>query len=330
MTLYLLPLVIFLAVACVTFGAYQVITSMADPSQRKLRRRLEGLGDKGMKTKDERKADVTKNVKVVLNREDDFPGWTRPLMNFGPAQTVTDILAQGTPDLKLDKFLVMCGVCAGVGFLVILVLAQHPLVALIAASVTAFLPLFWVMKKRNTRQRLMEDQLPNALDFMSRALRAGHSLSTGLAMMGTELPQPLAGEFQKAYDEHALGVDMDTVLRSTVQRIESVDYAFFITAVLIQRQTGGDLSKVLDNIGDMIRGRIKLQKQVKAKTAEGRFTGYVLTVFPMVMFVICYILNPDNWGVMLSTTPGLLMMGGTIVMSLVGLFMIRKLTQLKV
>src|SRR6185369_7769124 len=155
-----------------------------------------------------------------------------------------------------------------------------------------YLPFFLLSNKRNRRIRALNDQLPEALDFLSRALKAGHSLSTGVQMMADELPDPLAAEFRQCYDQHSLGQSLDDALKDTSARIESTDFAFFITAVLIQRQTGGDLSEVLRNISSMIRQRIRLGQQVKAKTAEGRFTGYIMVAFPLVMFFIASALSP--------------------------------------
>jgi tight adherence protein B len=168
-----------------------------------------------------------------------------------------------------------------------------------------------------------------ALDFLSRILRAGHSLSTGLQMMAEELPQPLANEFRRAYDQHSLGQTMEDCLKDMSTRIESTDFAFFVTAVLIQRQTGGDLSEVLGNISDMIRGRIRLQNHVKAKTAEGRFTGYILTAFPAVMFFVSYSLNPDYASVLLHGK-GLMLLGVAFGFQMMGLYCIKKITTVRV
>jgi tight adherence protein B len=172
--------------------------------------------------------------------------------------------------------------------------------------------------------------LPEALDFLSRVLRSGHSFSTGLQMMGEELPQPLAGEFRRAYDQHSLGLSVEESLKDMAKRIESTDFAFFITAVLIQRQTGGDLSEVLGNISGMIRQRIRLEQHVKAKTAEGRFTGYILSAFPAVMFVLSYMLNPDYAGVLIRTNTGLTLLGVALGLELMGLYFIKKLTTVRV
>jgi tight adherence protein B len=177
---------------------------------------------------------------------------------------------------------------------------------------------------------LLDDQLPDAMDFLGRALKSGHSLSTGLQMMGQELPQPIAGEFMHAFDQHSLGLPMEKVMKDMTKRVDSSDFGFFVTAVLIQRQTGGDLSEVLNNISGMIRQRIRLQQQVKAKTAEGRFTGYLLTAFPAVMFVISYMMNPEYAGRLTNTALGLQMLGFAFTMQIIGLFVIRKITTVRV
>ena len=199
-----------------------------------------------------------------------------------------------------------------------------------AAAVGAYLPFFTVSSKRAKRQKKLASQIPDALDFLSRILRAGHSLTTGLQMMGEELPAPMGVEFRRCYDQHSLGQPLEDCLKAMASRIESTDFAFFITAVLIQRQSGGDLSEVLRNISGMIRQRIRLQQHVKAKTAEGRFTGYILVAFPAVMFMISYTMNPDLAGMLLHTTTGLELLGTAFGLSMLGLFAIRQITTVKV
>jgi len=201
---------------------------------------------------------------------------------------------------------------------------------LVGAMLGGYLPLMMVLKKKNKRQRQLAMQLPEALEFLQRVLRAGHSLSTGLAMMADELPQPLAAEFRRGYDEHSLGQPLDACLREMARRIESTDFAFFVTAVLIQRQTGGDLSQVLGNISGMIRQRIRLQQYVRAKTAEGRFTGYILVCFPVLMFFIASSMNPEYKKNLLGTSSGLTMLSIAAALVVLGLITIRKITTVKV
>jgi tight adherence protein B len=149
-------------------------------------------------------------------------------------------------------------------------------------------------------------------------------------MMAEELPAPLAAEFRRCYDQHSLGQALEDAMKEMARRIESTDFAFFVTAVLIQRQTGGDLSQVLGNISGMIRQRIRLQQYVKAKTAEGRFTGYILVAFPILMFFIAYSMNPDYGQILLHTSQGLTMLGIAVGLVIAGLVAIRKITTVKV
>lgn len=318
----------FLAVACLVFGATQVIFSMADKDAKVLKRRLDRV-HKNKPTED-KTGRIVDPRSMILSAEDDFPGWTLKFSRNRIVQNISAMLVQAYPDFGLDKFFYLIAASGGGAALLVIVFTGSAFVALVAAIVFGLIPFMWLTRKRNKRQRLMEDQIPDSLDFLSRSLKAGHSLSTGFQMMGEELPAPINEEFARAYDRHSLGTSMEDSLKQMVKHIESTDFAFFITAVLIQRQTGGDLCKVLENISHMIRQRIRLQKSVKAKTAEGRFTGYILTAFPAILFVICYVMAPDNWGVLLEDPLGRMMLGGAFCMQMMGLYMIRKMTTLKV
>jgi tight adherence protein B len=239
-------------------------------------------------------------------------------------------LLHAYPDASLVKFLALSAGLSVTLALVLLGWMESPWVALAGAAAGAYLPYMLVMRKKNKRQRRLSELLPEALDFLQRILRAGHSLSTGFSMMADELPQPLAGEFRRCYDEHSLGQPLDECLRDMVARIESTDFAFFVTAVLIQRQTGGDLSALLGNISGMIRQRIRLQQYVKAKTAEGRFTGYILVCFPVLMFFIASSMNPEYKKNLLGTSSGLTMLGIAAALIVLGLVTIRKITTVRV
>src|SRR5437773_795449 len=156
-------------------------------------------------------------------------------------------------------------------------------VALFTLGVSSVARAFLHGEKRKLAERLSIDARFDPEAASARAIKIQRDQS----------PQPLAAEFRQCYDQHSLGQSLDEALKDTAARVESTDFAFFVTAVLIQRQTGGDLSEVLKNISGMIRGRVRLQQQVKAKTAEGRFTGYILVAFPAVMFLIVSFMNPE-------------------------------------
>jgi tight adherence protein B len=215
-------------------------------------------------------------------------------------------------------------------FMVGMLATSNMLIALVSGVLGAYFPFLMLMQKRGRRQRAIAMQLPEALDFLSRVLQAGHSFSTGIQMMSEELPEPLRGEFRRCYEQHSLGQPLEDSLKDMATRIESTDFAFFITAVLIQRQTGGDLSEVLKNISSMIRQRIRLQAHVKAKTAEGRFTGYILVAFPAVMFVLVSFMNPAYAHNLTGTSVGQKMLGVAFGLQMMGLWAIRKLTTVKV
>jgi len=239
-------------------------------------------------------------------------------------------LATVAPRMTLARFLLI-GVGIGLFFAMIVFAVSGNL--LFTASVGAlgfYLPSFSIYGRVNKRNRLLNEQLPEALDFLARILRSGHSLSTGLQMMGTELPEPLAHEFRRCYDQHSLGQPLEDSLKDVASRVESTDFAFFVTAVLIQRQTGGDLASVLGNISNMVRSRMRLASYVKAKTAEGRFTGYILVAFPVLMFFVAYAMNPDYGGKLLYTETGRKLIGTAIGLQVLGLVSIRKLTTVKV
>ncbi len=239
-------------------------------------------------------------------------------------------LTQAHPDTSLRKFLLTVTVLAVGGLLITQFLSSNLLLAVGVGAALGYVPFFILSSKRVRRQRTITLQLPEALDFLSRIIRAGHSLTTGLQMMSEELPKPLSEEFRKAYDQHSLGQSLDESLKEMAARIESTDFAFFVTAVLIQRQTGGDLSEVLSKISNMIRQRIYLAQSVKAKTAEGRFTGYIMVAFPAVLFCICYYLNPDYGSVLLHTNKGLKMLGTAFGLQMTGLYLIKKITTVRV
>jgi tight adherence protein B len=260
----------------------------------------------------------------------DTTGISAVLVKIKPLAALQKLLLQSYPDISVAKFVgIAAGVAAGAAMIVFAITGAVP-ATLVSAALGAYVPFLFVAAKRNRRQKLLADQLPEALEFLSRIMRAGHSLTTGLQMMGSELPEPLASEFRRCYDQHSLGTPLEDALKEMATRSDSTDFAFFITAILIQRQTGGDLSEVLNNISGMIRQRIRLQQSVKAKTAEGRLTGYILVAFPAVMFVLAYMLNPEYGGTLLKSDTGKMLLAVAFGLQMLGLWAIRKITTVKV
>jgi tight adherence protein B len=319
---YLLPSLIAVVAGLFVWGIICMVQAWTDGDRKKLAERLGG---------DEHNPtigfDARRSIVVAQMEQSGLPP---ALVKFKLFQTLQKLVTQAFPEWSALKFLMIAVGMAVVFLLGGWVIGNSLIMGLLAMGVGGYLPFFVLLSRRNKRQRTLADQIPEALDFLSRILRAGHSLTTGLQMMGEELPQPIGAEFRRCYDQHSLGQPLEDCLKTVATRIESTDFAFFVTAVLIQRQTGGDLSEVLNNISGMIRQRIRLQQHVKAKTAEGRFTGYILVAFPAVMFFLAWMLNPGYAGVLLHTTKGMELLGTAFGLQMLGLICIRKLTTVKV
>lgn len=316
-----LPILIAGVTVLVVFTVWQLIRTLLNPEKRKLKERLSTEGPRSQQNG---------NAPLSITVESGATGLSAQLTKLGPLGGLYRQIIQAWPDLSLVVFLCSAAglalTCAVLSFAVTGAL----IVAGVAAIVGGYIPFLLLSRKRNKRQQLLSNQLPDALDFLSRILKAGHSFSTGLQMMAEELPKPLGAEFGRAYDQHSLGLSMEDALRDMAVRIESTDFAFFVTATLIQRQTGGDLSEVLNNISGMIRQRIRLAQNVRAKTAEGRFTGYILSAFPAVMFVIASVMNPEYTQVLWKTTTGMMLLAVAFGLTLTGLFVIKKITTVRV
>jgi len=192
------------------------------------------------------------------------------------------------------------------------------------------LPLVWLMLRRRKRFRMFAQQLPDALELISRALRAGHSLASGFNLVRDEMSDPIGREFGRVFEENNLGVTIDDSLRSLTDRIPNLDLKFFATAVVLQRQTGGDLSEMLDKISHLIRERFKIWGQIQALTGEGRLSGVVLLGLPPLLFLAVYRLNHDYIMMLFTDEMGKKMLAGAAVLQVLGALVIRKIVNIKV
>lgn len=203
--------------------------------------------------------------------------------------------------------------------------------ACIGAALGLFLlPLGAVCFKRRRRLNKFMTQLPDVFELMGQALRAGHSLANAIMLIGQQLPDPAGTEFARVFHEQNLGIKIEEALQNMARRVGLIDVRFFVTAVLIQRQTGGDLAEILDNIGSVIRERIKLFGMVKALTAEGRLSGWVLLSLPVLCFGVELVINPTYAHVLMNEPVGQYMLIAAGVSQLFGLAMIQKIVNIKV
>jgi tight adherence protein B len=210
-------------------------------------------------------------------------------------------------------------------------LAQVPLVfAPLAGLVMFTVPFIWLLNKRRMRLKTFASQLPDALELVARALRAGHSLAAGLHVVGEEMPAPISTEFGRVYEEQNLGISIEDAMKGMCDRVPNLDLRFFVTSVLIQRQTGGDLSEILDKIGYVIRERYRILGQVKALTGEGRLSGVVLIALPFALFLFMLHIKPDYVALLWTDELGIKMSIGGLIAQVLGALVIRKIVNIKV
>jgi tight adherence protein B len=192
------------------------------------------------------------------------------------------------------------------------------------------LPWLWLFHKRASRLKSFAGQLPDAMELVARALRAGHSLAAGMHVVAEEMPAPISKEFGRVYEEQNLGIPLEEALKGMCDRVPNLDLRFFVTSVAIQRQTGGDLAEILDRIGHVIRERFKILGQVKALTAEGRLSGVVLIALPIGLFMMMLWMKPDYIELLWKDPMGVKMSIGAVVLMLIGSYAIKKIVDIKV
>lgn len=192
------------------------------------------------------------------------------------------------------------------------------------------IPFIWLLSKRWSRLKAFAAQLPDAMELVARALRAGHSLAAGMNVVAEEMPDPVAAEFKRVYEEQNLGIAMEDSLRNMCDRIPNLDLRFFVTSVIIQRQTGGDLAEILDKIGYIIRERFRILGQVKALTAEGRLSGIILIALPFGLFLMMLHIKPEYIEKLWTHELGIKMSTGALIMQVLGALVIRKIVNIEV
>ena len=236
----------------------------------------------------------------------------------------------GIKNMTSAKFLGICGGLGAVATLLYVVSSPIKSVAPVVFLCVASLPIVWLVMKRNRRLKIFSSQLADAMDVLSRALRSGYSLPAGLQLIGEQTSAPLGPEFKKCFEQQNLGISVEQSIRDMCERVGNVDLRFFATAVILQRQTGGDLAEILDKISMLIRQRFKIQGQIAALTGEGRLSGIVLLALPPVLFMTMLRLNYDYIMMLFNDPLGQKMLMFGIFMQLLGAISIKKIITIKV
>jgi tight adherence protein B len=317
-------LVVFLFVTALIVGGY--LLAVPRNSGRDLEQRLRELSSSPSAP------ETGASEATVLKRaaEGPMPALDRLVAATGAGSGLTRLIEQsGVQTTGSAIVLFSIGAAVGLGLLTALFVPQ-PFAGVAAGALGAMSPFLWLKHKRTTRLKRFEEQFPEALDVLARATRAGHAFQTALGMAADEMPAPVGPELKKTFDQQNYGMPLRDALNELAQRVSILDVRFFATAVLIQRDTGGNLSEILDNLSHVVRERFKIQRQVRVHTAHGRFTGYVLLTLPAFLAVALSFINPEHMQALFRERMGQQMLMGAMVMQVVGYFWIRKVIKIEV
>jgi tight adherence protein B len=253
--------------------------------------------------------------------------WTRLVPNV---ENLNQLYEQADVRFPFNTFMIIVGAMALAGVVFGIVFRLPVYVVPVVALVMSIVPFFWLLRRRKKRISQFISAMPEAVELISRALRAGHGLAAGLSLVAEEAKGPIAVEFSRVYEEQNLGVPIELALRNMADRIPVMDVRFFVIAVIIQRSTGGDLAEVLDKIGRLIRQRFELQGHVKSLTAEGRLSGVVLLALPPSLLVFLSYLNYEYVSILFKDPVGVKLLAVTAVSQLIGAWVIKKIVEIKV
>jgi tight adherence protein B len=240
------------------------------------------------------------------------------------------LFEQANVVMPVPTFLMICGGLAAVGMVLPTVAGISVALAPLMAIFLAILPIVWLLMRRKRRLKKFGSQLPEALELIARALRAGHSLAAGFSLVAQEMSDPIGGEFSRTFEEQNLGKPLEEALEALTTRVPNLDLKFFVTAIVLQRQTGGDLAEILDKIGYLVRERFKIWGQVQALTGEGRLSGVVLLALPPALFAVVYRMNPDYLMLLFTDDLAKKMLVGGVLSQLFGALVIRKIVNIRV
>jgi len=263
---YLFGLAIFVCVVLALEGAYLLWSARRSPEARRLERRLKGIVGSGQA--------MAGNSSIYKQRLlSETPALNELLLRIPGSAKLDELLLQSGSAMNVGRFFALSAGCAVAGFIGTGLFHVRLLTCVLAAAVLSTLPLLYILRAKAKRLARIEQQLPEAVDLISRGLRAGHAFPNAVKMVGDEMAEPIAGEFRILFDEVNFGVSMPDALLNLSNRIPSMDLKYLVIAVLIQRETGGNLAELLDNISSIIRARLKLLGTIRVLSAEGRLSA---------------------------------------------------------
>lgn len=317
------PILLFLFILFVVFGLMMVLTRPT---------KTEKLTQARLQTAAVRITGQHFEPIDILKRESlsDVPWLNRMLLRLEPASKLRKLIADAGLTWSVGRLV------AGSALAAVLILwlgrffFPNPIVVPVVAAAVFLGPYIYLVFKKSQRLNKFGSQLPDAMDLISRALRAGHSLTAAMDLVAQEIAAPLGPEFRRVFDEQNLGLPQREALLNLTERVPLPDLRFLIAAILIQRETGGNLVEVLDKTAAVLRDRMRLQRQIRVFTAQGRLTGWILTLLPVIMFFLLSAVNPTYMNNLVSDPLGIKIMIAGVVLMVIGGLVIRKIIRIKV
>jgi tight adherence protein B len=319
----IITILAFLVVALAAFVAF----SLLDERKAKARLLRERL------TPTDKVADRQPGPETAILRDEmlsEIPAFDNLLRRSQRVTALQTMLEQADVQSRAGNFLIICFGVAAVTGIVVTIWSRSPIFGWIGLLVGFFLPYSYASFLRNRRFQKFEERFPEAIDTLARAVRAGHAFTTALEMIANEVSEPVAGEFRKLFEEQKYGMPVRDALMNLVDRVPLVDVKFFVTAVMLQRETGGNLAEILDNLSYVIRERFKIMRQVRVYTAQGRLTMVLLMGLPPVIVLVMMSMNPEFIKPLFADPIGHTLIVIGITLQTVGYFVIRKIIRIQV
>jgi tight adherence protein B len=274
--------------------------------------------------------DAASKTLVKVTNPGLVPAFDRLMANTTRGSAISRWIEQSGTKASTSSIFLVALVLAAIMAVVAQVATRTPLSMIGGAALGFAMPFMVLRMKRTRRLRTFEEEFPEALDLISRALKAGHAFATGLKMVADEMKEPVGPEFRKTFDEQNFGLPLKDALENLTLRIPILDMRFFATAVLIQRETGGNLSEILENLAHVVRERFKILRQVRVYTAHGRMTGYVLLALPAVLAVALSFINPEHMNMLFRERLGQILLMVAIGMQTAGFIWIKQVVKIEV
>ena len=322
-TFLIILLLVFIAVLLLLEGAYLLWKSYKGPKAKKIETRLRALSAS---------RDNSQQTQLLKRRMlSEVPAIERFLLSIAKAQRLDKFILQAGLDWTVSRLLLTCAAFGVIVFMIMFYAAhQSLLLSGLVGAVFAAAPLLYVSYQRSGRMGRFERQLPEALDLITRALRSGHAFSSALQMVGEEMAEPIAGEFRIVHDEVNFGVALQQALTNLSERVPLTDLRYFIVSVLIQRESGGNLTEVLGNLSRLIRERLKLMTKVKVLSSEGRLSAWILGIMPFALAGVMYLVNPEFMSPLWKDPIGISIVKYMLILMAVGVFVLTRIIKIRV